>query len=74
MCWSLELNVEKNNGFRKRGRLNENEMWSYGGQNVETVEDFNYLGTVFHNTGYFSRVTEHMIGKSLKVSKFSSKM
>ena len=37
--------------FRKRGRLSYDEVWTYGGNTIDAVGDFNYLGTVFHYTG-----------------------
>ena len=39
--------------FRKRGRLINDEVGTYGGNTIDAVEDFNYLGTVFHYTGNF---------------------
>ena len=51
--WGLEVNVEKTKTmvFRKRGKLKENELWTYNGRKIESVDNFNYLGTVFHCTG-----------------------
>jgi len=45
----LEVNGDKTKimVFRKRGRLNIDEKWTYSGLNVEVVDSFNYLGTVF---------------------------
>ena len=51
--------------FRKRGRLFNDDVWTYGGKTIDAVDDFNYLGTVFYYTGNFSRNTEHIVGKSL---------
>ena len=69
--WSLEVNVDKRKGmvFRKRGRLTNDKVWTYGGNTIDDVDDFNYLGTVFHYTGNFSRNTEHIVGKSLTALK-----
>ena len=33
--------------FRKGGRLNIDEQWTYNGLNVEVVDSFNHVGTVF---------------------------
>jgi len=55
---------------RKRGRLTNDDVWTYGGNTIDDVDDFNYLGTVFHYTGNFSRNTEHIVGKSLKALNF----
>ena len=40
--------------FRKRGRLKIDEKWTYSGLNVEVVDSFNYLGTVFKYNGNFA--------------------
>ena len=55
--------------FRKRGKLTNDEVWTYGGNKINDVDDFNYLGTVFHYTGNFSRNADHIVGKSLKAIK-----
>ncbi|XP_041378849.1 uncharacterized protein LOC121391214 [Gigantopelta aegis] len=40
--------------FRKRGKLLDDEKWSYDGDSVEVVDQFNYLGIVLHFTCKFS--------------------
>ena len=74
--WSLEVNVDKRKGmvFRKPGRLTNDKVWTYGGNTIDAVDDFNYLLTVFHYTGNFSRNTEHIVGKSLKALFFIEQM
>ena len=52
--------------FRKRGRILPTEQWNYNGQNIEVVNDFNYLGTVFNYTGNFTLNQEYLSGKALK--------
>ena len=52
--------------FRKRGGLRPDEKWTYNGQNIEVVNDFNYLGTVFNYTGNFNLNKEYITGKALK--------
>ena len=37
-----------------RGRLKIDEKWTYHGLNVEVVDSFNYLGTVFKYNGKFA--------------------
>ena len=49
--------------FRKRGRLRQHEQWSY---NDESLETFNYLGTVYSNNGKFSSNQQMLVGKALK--------
>ena len=54
--WGLEVNINKTKSmvFRKRGGLKNNERWIFNGQFLESVDNFNYLGTVFNYTGTFS--------------------
>lgn len=52
--------------FRKRGGLLPNENWTYDGNNIEVVKNFNYLGTVFNYTGNFDLNQEHLASKAVK--------
>jgi hypothetical protein len=52
--------------FRKRGGLKRNEVWTYNGQLIEVVNDFNYLGVVLNYTGNFNMNQEYLVGKGLK--------
>ena len=66
--WGLEVNTEKTKVvvFRKRGGLLNNEFWTYKGVNLEVVNNFNYLDTVFNYTGTFVLNQETPVGKGLK--------
>ena len=66
--WGLQVNTNKTEivVFRKRGGLLNNESWSYKGDNIEVVNDFNYLGTVFNYTGTFALNQETLVGKGIK--------
>ena len=66
--WGLEVNCEKTNVvvFRKRGKLLPDEHWTYNGIEIDVVDSFNYLGTVFNYTGTFASNNEHLVGKALK--------
>ena len=46
--WGLKVNTSKTKivAFRKMGRPTESEKWIYAGQNIEVVDNFNYLGVV----------------------------
>ena len=70
--WGLQVNTEKTKivVFRKRGRLKDDESWTYNGVSLEMVNDFNYLGTVFNYTGSFALNQEMLIGKGLKALNF----
>ena len=52
--------------FRKRGGLQDNEIWTYKGSQLEVINEFNYLGTVFKYTGSFVVNQETLVGKCLK--------
>ena len=52
--------------FRKRGVLKNNERWIFNGQFLESVDNFNYLGTVFNCTGTFNLNQEYLSGKASK--------
>ena len=54
--WDLEVNILKTKTmvFRKRGDIFENEKWYFDGNLLQTVDDFNYLGTCFNYTGSFT--------------------
>ena len=66
--WGLEVNINKTKTmvFRKRGGLKNNERWIFNGQFLESVDNFNYLGTVFSYTGTFNLNQEYLSEKALK--------
>ena len=66
--WGLEVNTDKTKivVFRNRGDLKQDEKWFYDKMLLETVDNFNYLGTVFNYTGSFSLNNQYVIGKALK--------
>jgi hypothetical protein len=41
------------------------EHWTYYGQEIEAVNDFNYLCTIFNYTSKFILYQGHFIGKAL---------
>lgn len=66
--WGLEVNTEKTKivVFRNRGQVRNDEVWTYNGEIIDVVDDFNYLGTIFNYTGSFTKNQDHLVGKSLK--------
>jgi len=61
--WSLVVNAQKTKDmiFRKRGGLLSNEVFTYNGNRLEVVNDFNYLGTVFNYTGNVSLNQQQLV-------------
>ena len=66
--WSLEVNAQKTKVmvFRKRGGLLNSEVFTFNGNRLEVVNDFNYLGTVFNYTGNVSLNQQQLVSKGLK--------
>lgn len=52
--------------FRRQGKINTNEKSTYNNEELEVVNDFNYLDTVFNYTWNFGKNQEHLAGKPLK--------
>ena len=55
--WDLTLNINKTKVvvFRNGGKLRDNEKWYYSGCQLESVNEFNYLGILFFYNDKFSR-------------------
>jgi hypothetical protein len=66
--WHLTVNVNRTKivVFRKGGALNRQYRWSYAGNEIEIVQNFNYLGIVFSSGGSFMQATNTLSGKGLK--------
>ena len=66
--WQLQVNTSKTKivVFRRRGVIRQGETWKYDGTDLEVVNDFNYLGTVFNYTGSFTLNQTSLIGKGSK--------
>ncbi|XP_053395023.1 uncharacterized protein LOC128555740 isoform X1 [Mercenaria mercenaria] len=66
--WGLEVNTLKTKimFFRKRGPVKSNEKWHYNNQELDIVDNFNYLGIVFNYTGTFVLNQETLGDKGLK--------
>ena len=66
--WNLTVNVQKTKVvvFRKSRNLAQNEVWSYNGQQLETVASFNYLGIVLSSGGSYIQATKTPADKGIK--------
>ena len=69
--WNLQVNISKTQTmvFRKGGNLRQNEKWTYAGENIEIVNNFNYLGIVLSSGGLFVKATNTLVGKALKAMR-----
>jgi len=66
--WNLTVNIEKTKVmvFRKGGTISKTLKWTYKGQEIEIVNNFNYLGIVMSSGGSFASATNTLYGKALK--------
>ena len=60
--WSLEVNVLKTKivVFRNGGQLKVCEKWMYENQNIEIVDEFNYLGILLKFNGKFLQTQKQL--------------
>ena len=68
--WNLTVNISKTKivVFRKGGPLSQQERWTYGNEEIEIVNNFNYLGVVLSSGGSFIKATSTLSGKALKAA------
>ena len=66
--WGLEVNTAKTKVvvFRKRGPVKRNEHFIYNDEQLEIVDDFNYLGITLNYTGTFALNIKCLKGKALR--------
>ena len=66
--WGLTVNTDKTKVliFRKRGRVDNRLVFTYNDNQLDIVDNFNYLGVVFNYTGTFLLNQQHLSGKGLK--------
>ena len=66
--WNLTVNVQKTKivVFRNGGNLRENETWLYQGEEIEIVQQFNYLGMNFNYNGKFNITQKHVADQGRK--------
>ena len=66
--WNLSVNIDKTKimVFRKGGVLSQNETWTFDNNEIEIVNNFNYLGVVLSSGGSYVKATNTLAGKALK--------
>ena len=66
--WNLSVNIEKTKimVFRKGGVLSQNETWTFDNNEIEIVNNSNYLGVVLSSGGSYVKATNTLAGKALK--------
>ena len=64
--WGLKLNTAKTKVivFKKGGRTHRLDKWNYGGENIEVVSCFKYLGCNLSATGSFSNCIQELIASA----------
>jgi hypothetical protein len=67
--WKLNVNIEKTKVmiFKKGGRNSDFVDFTYGGQNIEIVNSFNYLGIVLSSGGSYMNATKTLARKGLRI-------
>ena len=66
--WNLSVNIDKTKivVFRKGEVLSQNETWTFDNNEIEIVNNFNYLGVVLSSGGSYVKATNTLAGKALK--------
>ena len=54
--------------FRKRGKLTNDEVWTYGGNTFDAVDDCNYLGPSFIILVTFLETQNLLLGNRSKLT------
>ena len=74
MKWGITVNTKKTKAmvFKKGGRIAKSDSWTYGGQVVETVNVFKYLGFHLSSSGSFSNGIQERV-KSARRALFALK-
>ena len=66
--WGLTVNRSKTKcvAFKKGGKIGKKDIWYYGGEVLETVNSFKYLGFMFGSSGKFSKGIQTVLEQSNK--------
>ncbi len=65
--WKLKINFKKTKALVfSRGKIRNKPILFMGGQPIEVVDDFCYLGVIFNYNGKFGKAIAHNINKAKK--------
>ena len=66
--WGLTVNITKTKcvAFRNGGKIGKLDKWTYRGEELETVNQFKYLGFVFGSSGKFTKGIEDLRCRGLR--------
>ena len=61
--WGITVNTRKTKVmiFRKGGKMSQRDKWTYGGNDLEVVPAFKYLGIYLTPSGSFTRCTRELV-------------
>jgi hypothetical protein len=64
--WQLSVNTQKTKivVFKNGGRLSRHERWSFNGENIDTVNGFDFVGFYFSSTLSLYKMSESMAVKA----------
>ena len=73
--WKLKVNTEKTKVmiFSRSGKNNKNLTFKFGGEPIEIVNEFKYLGIVFRNNGRFINAIKFIKTQANHGGGFSAK-
>ena len=66
--WGLTVNMSKTKVvvFKNGGFVKESEKWYFGGEKVQVVADYNYLGVIFGSSLNWSKCVKNLSAKARK--------
>ena len=66
--WNLTVNTHKTKimVFRNGGKIKEIEKWFYNNFELETVDEFNYLGLLLNYNGKFTKAQQKLADQGRK--------
>ena len=65
--WQLTVNANKTKVMVFQNRYQETKPFSYDGNNLSEVKDFKFLGNIINSCGNFTKTSEELSKKGIKV-------